>query len=90
MCHDPLAVIQYLKNKIKKKNDFNENVPIEPYYEGFKGTICKEDVKDSTRYIFKGKYEIISHDTVVISELPIGKWTEDYKAELETLMEDKG
>ena len=32
----------------------------------------------------------ISHDTVVISELPIGKWTEDYKAELETLMEDKG
>ena len=57
---------------------------------GFKGTICKEDVKDSTRYIFKGKYEIISHDTVVISELPIGKWTEDYKAELETLMEDKG
>ena len=63
---------------------------IEPYYEGFKGTICKEDVKDSTRYIFKGKYEIINHDTVVISELPIGKWTEDYKAELETLMEDKG
>ena len=27
---------------------------------------------------------------MVISELPIGKWTEDYKAELETLMEDKG
>ena len=90
LCHDPLAVIQYIKNKLKKKNDFNENVPIEPYYEGFKGTICKENVKDATRYIFKGKYEIISHDTVVISELPIGKWTEDYKAELETLMEDKG
>ena len=49
------------KNKLKKKIDFNENVPIEPYYEGFKGTICKEDVKGSTRYIFKGKYEIISH-----------------------------
>ena len=90
LCHDPLAVIQYLKNKLKKKIDFNENVPIEPYYEGFKGTICKEDVKGTTRYIFKGKYEVISHDTVVISELPIGKWTEDYKAELETLMEDKG
>ena len=34
LCHDPLAVIQYVKNKLKKKNDFNENVPIEPYYEG--------------------------------------------------------
>ena len=90
LCHDPLAVIQYVKNKLNKKNDFNQNVSIDPYYEGFKGTICKEDVKGSTRYIFKGKYEIISHDTVVITELPIGKWTEDYKSELETLMEDKG
>ena len=55
LCHDPLAVIQYVKNKLNKKNDFNENVAIEPYYEGFKGTICKEDVKGTTRYIFKGK-----------------------------------
>ncbi|MCH1613804.1 MAG: hypothetical protein L7S72_10985, partial [Flavobacteriales bacterium] len=90
LCHDPLDVIQYVKNKLKKKSDVNENVHIEPYYEGFKGTICKEDVKGSTRYIFKGKYEIIGHDQVIIRELPIGKWTEDYKAELETLMEDKG
>ena len=88
LCHDPLMVIEYVKNKLKNKS--NENVPIEPYYEGFKGTICKEYVKDATRYIFKGAYEIIGHDQVIIKELPIGKWTEDYKAELETLMEDKG
>jgi len=88
LCHDPLIVIKYVKNKLKNKS--NKNVLIEPYYEGFKGTICKEDVKGSTRYIFKGKYEIIGHDQVIIRELPIGKWTEDYKAELETLMEDKG
>lgn len=90
LCHDPLAIIQYVKNKLKKKHDFNENVPIEPYYEGFKGSICKEEAKGSTRYIFKGKYEIIGHDQVIIRELPIGKWTEDYKSELETLMLEKG
>ena len=33
-------------------------------------------------------YEIVSHDTVRIKELPIGTWTSTYKAFLETLMDD--
>ena len=41
------------------------------------------------KYLVKGKYEIISHDTVKITELPVGTWTEPYKAFLEKLMEDK-
>ena len=36
-----LAVFN-IKNKLKKKNDFNENVPIEPYYEGFKELFVKK------------------------------------------------
>ena len=88
LCHNPVDSIKYLKNKLNNKST-DKNI-IEPYYEGFKGTIHKEDGKNSKRYIFKGKYEVISHDTVVISELPIGKWTTDYKADLEMLMEDKG
>ena len=31
----------------------------------------------------------MSHDTIKITELPVGTWTEPYKAFLETLMEDK-
>ena len=41
------------------------------------------------KYLVKGTYEVISHDTVKITELPIGTWTETYKGFLEKLMEDK-
>ena len=61
---------------------------IDPYYEGFKGDIIKLD-DSGKKYLIKGKYEVIGHDTVRITELPVGVWTSPYKAFLEKLMEDK-
>ena len=37
----------------------------------------------------KNNDEIVSYDTIKITELPIGSWTTAYKAFLEKLMEDK-
>lgn len=79
------SIIKYCKNKLKKGNKI---VKIEPYYEGFKGKIIKLD-KLGNKYLFKGTYEVISYDTIRITELPIGTWTTSYKAFLEKLMEDK-
>ena len=90
LCYNPEQIIEYLKCKLKCQ-EFNGD--IKPYYEGFKGDIIEfSEKKDDIvykKYLVKGKYEIVSHDTIKITELPIGTWTEPYKAFLETLMEDK-
>jgi DNA topoisomerase-2 len=54
-----------------------------PYYLGFKGVIEKNE-KDS--YVSKGIYKWIDENTVEITELPIGTWTDDYKEYLETMI----
>lgn len=76
-------IIRYLKTKLSGKTFTGE---IQPYYEGFTGDIIKLN-KD--RFLIKGKYQIISHDTIKVTELPIGTWTSPWKAFLETLMDDK-
>ena len=41
------------------------------------------------KFLIKGCYELVGTDMIRITELPIGTWTEDYKAFLESLMDDK-
>jgi len=92
--HNPAQIIDYLKWKLNKSSTL---VPkIEPYYEGFKGTIEKiQDIKDALnpsnvykKYLIKGCYKITGVDKIQITELPIGTWTDDYKKFLESLMDD--
>ena len=85
MSYNPTQIIDYLKYSIKKPEKTNKN-KIQPYYEGFKGSIIKIE---EDKFLFKGCYEIVNYDTIKITELPIGSWTSDYKAYLETLIEDK-
>lgn len=58
---------------------------LQPYYHGFTGTILQ--VAEKT-FMTKGRYKITSFKTVEILELPVGTWTDDYKAFLETLLVD--
>ena len=53
--------------------------------------VSKEIIKylGDKKYIIKGCYELIGTDLIRITELPVGTWTEDYKAFLESLMDDK-
>lgn len=48
-----------------------------PWYKGYGGII--EENEDGTSYTVQGNYEIIDDDEVEITELPIGKWTRDFK-----------
>jgi DNA topoisomerase-2 len=56
---------------------------IDPFYLGFKGLIVKNE-KGS--YVSKGVYKWIDDNTLEITELPIGTWTENYKEFLEDLI----
>ena len=54
-----------------------------PYYLGFKGEISKND---KGNYHSKGVYKWINENTIEITELPIGTWTENYKEYLEQMI----
>ena len=58
-----------------------------PWWRGFKGTIKKTG---EHKYDVTGIANKINDSTVEIVELPIHKWTQTYKAELEAMIGEKG
>ena len=60
-----------------------------PWYRGFKGTI-ESNPNEPTKFVTSGVWKRLDKNTVEITELPIGKWTSDYKEFLETSVIDKG
>jgi DNA topoisomerase-2 len=85
--HDPELIVKNLLNMMDDK-------PLEkmiPYFRGFRGSVEFKGINayGSEQYINKGTYKVVDDTTAVITELPIGKWTDDYKTFLETLLYDK-
>jgi DNA topoisomerase-2 len=76
--YNPLDITKCLKTFIQKK----EYIEIHPYYRGFTGEIS---LIGENKYMMKGKYEIIDEETVRITEIPIFKSIEAYKAELTSM-----
>ncbi|KAH9992512.1 DNA topoisomerase [Russula compacta] len=64
-----------------------EQEPMLPWWRGFKGTIKKTG---DHKYDVTGIASKINDTTVEITELPIHKWTQTYKAELEAMIGEKG
>ena len=72
-------IVNNLKNRLQGQG----YTPMKPYYRGFKGTIVDIDGKG---YLSKGVYQIVNDHTIDITELPIGKWIDDYKKFLDSLL----
>ncbi len=96
MCYNPLNIIDYLKAKLLNNVEEISNMAFVPYYEGFQGTITNTNTNTNTsssngdasaKYLIKGKYETIGVDKIRVTELPVGLWTDDFKAHLESLTE---
>ena len=79
-CYNPLDLIKNIQRKLAGEN----YVEMKPWYKGFKGSVY--EVEDNT-YITKGNYTI-KGNTLKISELPIGVWTEKYKETIESFLID--
>ncbi|ONI20485.1 hypothetical protein PRUPE_2G018500 [Prunus persica] len=60
-------------------------VPMDPWYRGFSGTIEKTVKESGVSYTVCGVIEEGNETTVRISELPIRRWTQDYKEFLESI-----
>ena len=82
-CFNPHEIVKSLKSKLKG----NEFLKLEPWYKGYQGEI-KENPNKEGHYIVKGKYHWSDEDPnkVIITEIPIKKWTENYKYFLQELM----
>src|SRR6056300_281633 len=59
-------------------------VPMRPWFRGFKGVVHKEE----DTWMMEGVWNW-SGSNIVVTELPPGRWTQDYKEYLDTLVEKK-
>ena len=81
-CYNPDEIIANLKLLIESNGEA-EQKQMSPWYRGFRGTI---ELESEGRYLTTGVYNV-SGNTIQITELPIGKWTQVYKEFLESLVE---
>ena len=77
--HNPKDIIKNLRLLIDNK----QPVKMIPHFRGFKGNIVTITNKTFETH---GIYELIDENTIIIEELPVGTWTETYKAFLDTLV----
>lgn len=80
-CYNPKDI----KKQILKILDGKQPDMIHPWYKGFEGTVEPGEADQS--YVMKGVYRVTGRTTVEITELPVGKWTQDYKEFLESVSE---
>lgn len=78
--YNPLEIIKNIKNKINKK----KYEIMHPWFQGFEGIVKN---KDNTTYEIYGRYEVRGNK-LIVSELPIGEWSSDYKEHLEGLLQE--
>ena len=80
--YNPIDIINNIQNKLSDK-PYTDMIP---WYRGFNGKITSID---NNKFITFGVYNIINNDTIVITELPIGTWTQNYKILLDSLIYNK-
>ena len=78
--YNPIEIIKNIKN-IMKGNKFEE---MDPWWQGFEGNLYKID---DFNYEISGTWSI-DDNKVIITELPVGEWTSNYKEFLEKMLED--
>mmetsp|Transcript_78448 Transcript_78448/g.139080 ORF Transcript_78448/g.139080 Transcript_78448/m.139080 type:complete len:1248 (-) Transcript_78448:91-3834(-) len=83
-CFNPREIIANLRKYIDQR-DMKE---MTPWYQGYKGPIS-EMGKDGKCEV-TGIVEVVSSSKAIITELPIRKWTQDYKEFLEELLPKPG
>lgn len=82
-CYNPVDIVANIRRMMASE----DQVPMIPWWRGFKGSIRKVA---EHKYDVQGIARKVNDTTVEITELPIHKWTQSYKTELETMCGEKG
>jgi DNA topoisomerase-2 len=83
-CYVPPFNPEDIKANIKRILTGEGIVPMRPWFRGFKGVVHKEE----DTWMMEGVWNW-SGSNIVVTELPPGRWTQDYKEYLDTLVEKK-
>jgi len=74
--HAPKDVIEALRCRIAGKS----TPPLRPWYRGHQGAMEAKEGGGGGAFVSMGKATVdASRTTITITELPVGKWTQDYK-----------
>jgi DNA topoisomerase-2 len=85
-CSIPPFNVSDIKKNIDRVLKGEAPESMDPWFRGFKGTIKKEN---PTTWTATGVWSQPSSRCVAVTELPPGRWTQDYKEHLDTLVEKK-
>lgn len=81
--HQPEDVVGLLRDRLKGTRDTLDNIALRPWWLGFKGPI--QQVSDGV-WLTRGLYTFDDEKKmIVVTELPVGTWTHDYKTFLDEL-----
>jgi DNA topoisomerase-2 len=84
-CYVPPFNPDDIKENIKRMLTGEEVVPMKPWFRGFKGKVFKDE---GGLWITEGVYRDTG-SRLKVTELPPGRWTQDYKEYLDSLVEKK-
>lgn len=78
-------IVEAVSRKIR---GVESSKPLKPWFKNFKGDIKAVELSNSTdSYVCNGQVKIVGKNVVEVDELPVGKWTNDYKDYLCKLVE---
>jgi len=84
-CYVPPFNPEDIKENIKRMLGGDTPVEMKPWFRGFKGKVFKDD---GGLWVTEGTWRDTG-SRLKVTELPPGRWTQDYKEYLDTLMEKK-
>lgn len=83
--YSPFVMIKHIRGLIQDDN--YAITEMQPWYRNFEGTLGRN--QKTGKWYTQGVWKRSDRQTIQILELPVGKWTEDYKQFLENLMDTK-
>ena len=84
---NPNDILALLRDRLEGRRDSLENLALQPWWLGFKGRMTA--VSDGV-WVTRGLYTFDDAKKIVsITELPVGTWTNDYKAFLDEMCVNK-
>lgn len=84
--YNPVEIVENLKKRMGRlpgHEDETSFAPMQPWFRGWKGEV---EPAETDRFKFNGIIDIEDNNEVVITELPIRVWTDDFKARLEEII----
>ncbi len=80
---DPKQIVALLRQRLQGSIETLSGRHLDPFFQGFNGIITRPD---KVTWRTHGSYELNDdRNTVTITELPVGTWSQDYKEMLEAM-----